>query len=262
MDGAQIVLLRKQGDPALRISSKTVFRMTVSCLSSFLSFVLAVGWFSAGPHPTELSLLTSRAQAQAGLTPAFALRRVLPPGLRDALLPVPSHVRRAPTEDLALGTLPTASRVIYGHADSRWLRLMEDGEQIPTDLLWPVKDGWFVRGYGSGEEGYHLAVDIMAPFGTPVQAAERGVVAYSGNGVRGYGNMVLLVHPGGWITMYAHNQNNFVQAGQIVERGDFIAAVGSSGISRGPHVHFEFAYHGKNCDPTPLFRPAARHPFG
>jgi murein DD-endopeptidase MepM/ murein hydrolase activator NlpD len=119
-----------------------------------------------------------------------------------------------------------------------------------------------VRGYGSGEGGYHLAMDIMGEIGWNVRAAAPGIVGYSGDQIKGYGNVVMVIHPGGWVTMYAHNSVNFVVAGEKVPRGGILAEVGSTGISRGPHVHFELIHGGKNCDPAPLFRPGVRHRDG
>ncbi|MEZ4338287.1 MAG: M23 family metallopeptidase, partial [Sandaracinaceae bacterium] len=116
--------------------------------------------------------------------------------------------------------------------------------------------------FGSGAGAYHLAVDIMGRIGWNVRAAASGIVAYSGDGVPGYGNMVLVVHPGGWVTMYAHNSANSVVAGETVPQGGILAEVGSTGISRGPHVHFELMHDGQNCDPAPLFRPGVRHRDG
>lgn len=133
---------------------------------------------------------------------------------------------------------------------------------MPGHLRWPVTNGWFVRGFGSGEGGYHLAVDIMGRIGWNVRAAAPGIVGYAGNEVPGFGNIVLLIHPGGWVTLYAHNSANSVVAGQMVPRGGIIGEVGSTGISRGPHVHFELIYDGKNCDPAVLFRPGIRHRDG
>src|SRR5690606_20255741 len=92
--------------------------------------------------------------------------------------------------------------------------------------------------------------------------AAPGIVGYAGNEVPGFGNIVLLIHPGGWVTMYAHNSANAVVAGEVVPRGGIIGEVGSTGISRGPHVHFEFIYDGKNCDPAVLFTPGIRHRDG
>ena len=62
-------------------------------------------------------------------------------------------------------------------------------------LRWPVPRGWFVRGYGSGEGGYHRAVDVAGEIGSDVVAAAGGIVGYAGDQVRGYGNLILIVHP-------------------------------------------------------------------
>jgi murein DD-endopeptidase MepM/ murein hydrolase activator NlpD len=164
---------------------------------------------------------------------------------------------------LGLGTRAAASKLLVGRPEARWVRAAGGhAERLPGTLRWPVARGRFVRGYGSGEGGYHLAVDIAGNIGWNVRAAAPGIVGYSGNEVTGYGNMVLLVHPGGWVTMYAHNSTNFVAAGERVPRGGILAEVGSTGISRGPHVHFELMHGGKNCDPAHLFRPGIRHGGG
>ena len=166
--------------------------------------------------------------------------------------------------NLGLGTRQVASSLLHGHVDARWIRAASrrGGRRMPGSLRWPVANGWFVRGFGSGEGGYHLAVDIMGHIGWNVRAAAAGIVAYSGDEVPGYGNLVLMVHPGGWVTMYAHNSANSVVAGQSVPSGGIVGEVGSTGISRGPHVHFEFIYDGQNCDPAALFRPGIRHRDG
>jgi murein DD-endopeptidase MepM/ murein hydrolase activator NlpD len=129
-------------------------------------------------------------------------------------------------------------------------------------LRFPVAHGWFVRGFGSGKGGYHQAMDIGGEVGWNVRAAAPGLVGYAGDGVSGYGNLVLVIHPGGWVTTYGHNSKNLVVAGQKVERGAALAELGSTGRSKGPHVHFELLWNGMNCDPGPLFRPAARHKSG
>ncbi len=162
---------------------------------------------------------------------------------------------------LGLGTRKAAGELLRGRVKASWQRAA-GGHRMVGTLKWPVTNGWYVRGYGSGEGGYHLATDIMGEIGWNVRAAAPGIVGYSGDDVRGYGNMVIVVHPGGWVTMYAHNSVNFVVAGEKVDRGDVLAEVGSTGISRGPHVHFEFMHAGKNCDPAMLFRPGVRHRNG
>lgn len=162
-------------------------------------------------------------------------------------------------KQLGLGTRQAASRLLGGVAEPAWLRALEAGSRRDGTLLWPVREGWYVRGWGSGEGAYHLAVDIMGAEGSPVHAAADGLVGYAGDEVSGYGNLLLVLHRDGLVTVYAHNRQNLVSAGERVKRGQLIAELGNTGISRGPHVHFEFLHAGKNCDPAPLFRPGVRH---
>ncbi|MGE0788626.1 MAG: LysM peptidoglycan-binding domain-containing protein [Sandaracinaceae bacterium] len=170
-------------------------------------------------------------------------------------------MRRA--RSLGLGTRQTATNLLRGRVEPRWIRAAGgNANRLPGYLRWPVTGGWFVRGYGSGEGGYHLATDIMGRIGWNVRAAAPGIVGYSGDEVPGYGNLVMLIHPGGWVTMYAHNSANSVVAGERVPRGGILAEVGSTGISRGPHVHFELMFDNENCDPSTLFRPGIRHRDG
>ena len=119
----------------------------------------------------------------------------------------------------------------------------------------PVPGGQFIRGWGSGAGGYHLAMDIRGRTGQTIRACERGIVAYAGDEVSGYGNFVMVVHPNGWVTAYAHNRTNLVVAGQTVTRGERLAQLGNTGLSHGPHLHFMLIHNGEHCDPAPLFRP-------
>jgi murein DD-endopeptidase MepM/ murein hydrolase activator NlpD len=173
-----------------------------------------------------------------------------------------SAAARARAERLGLGTLRAAGRLLAGKPEESWVRAAGGGNSLPGTLRFPVAKGWFVRGFGSGEGGYHQAMDIGGEVGWNVRAAAPGLVAYSDDGVDGYGNLVLIVHPGGWVTSYAHNQKNSVVAGQKVSQGDVIAELGSTGRSKGPHVHFELLHDGENCDPAPLLRPFVRHKNG
>lgn len=165
-------------------------------------------------------------------------------------------------KQLGLGTRSVAGRLLAGQVEPEWLNAASEGWHVPKTLMWPVAEGWYVRGYGSGEAGYHLAVDIMGERGTAIRAAAPGIVAYSNNNVRGYGNMVILIHPGGWVTTYAHNSSNLVSVGERVGAGRTLALLGNTGISRGPHLHFEFIFNGRMCNPVPLFRPGVRHRYG
>ncbi|MEM9074841.1 MAG: M23 family metallopeptidase, partial [Myxococcota bacterium] len=130
------------------------------------------------------------------------------------------------------------------------------GETREGTLLLPIDTAYYMRGWGSGPGGYHLAVDIGSPPGTPIRASERGIVAYVGTGIRGYGRFVMIVHPSGLVTAYAHNRETLVVAGELVARGQIVSLLGNTGLSRGPHLHFMLLHEGEHCDPLPLLRPA------
>ncbi|MEZ4339446.1 MAG: LysM peptidoglycan-binding domain-containing M23 family metallopeptidase [Sandaracinaceae bacterium] len=164
--------------------------------------------------------------------------------------------------ELGLGPGHVGQRLLRESPDPRWVEAAGAVDELEGTLLLPVEDGRYLRGWGSGEGGYHLAVDVGAPEGTTVRASERGIVAYAGHEIRGYGNIVLIVHATGWVTAYAHNRVNLVVPGQIVERGEAIAEVGQTGFARGPHCHYILVYEGEHCDPVPLFTPRITRPTG
>lgn len=170
-------------------------------------------------------------------------------------VPVPRGASRARAEQLGLGTRDCASRLLHQPVPEEWSAAARG--RSPSRLLWPVDDGDWVRGFGyvrtTRPDLIHRGVDIHASVGTVVRAAADGIVAYSDNGVRGYGNLVMIVHANGWVTLYAHNSRTTVQPGYRVRRGERIALVGQTGIARGPHVHFELWEDGRARDPAPLF---------
>jgi len=114
-------------------------------------------------------------------------------------------------------------------------------------FAWPVR-GDVGSGFGGRSRGTHDGIDIGAPKGTPVCAAEAGKVVYADE-ADAYGRVVVVRHLGGWSTLYAHNRKNRVREGQLVERGDVIGEVGTSGNASGPHVHFEIRRGPTSLDP-------------
>jgi lipoprotein NlpD len=110
-----------------------------------------------------------------------------------------------------------------------------------TPLRWPLATPRIVVAspFGTREGRPHEGIDLPAPIGTPVFAAADGRVVYAGNGIRGYGNMIVVRHTGDLLTVYAHNSVLLVAQGQPVRAGDRIARVGQSGRATGPHLHFE-----------------------
>jgi murein DD-endopeptidase MepM/ murein hydrolase activator NlpD len=117
-------------------------------------------------------------------------------------------------------------------------------------LRWPVR-GRVVQGFGARADGSHNdGIDIAVPAGVDVLAAEDGVVAYAGNEVKTYGNLVLIRHDNGWVTAYAYNERLLVQRGDRVKRGQAVAKAGKTGAADQPQVHFEVRVGSKPVDPT------------
>lgn len=115
---------------------------------------------------------------------------------------------------------------------------------------WPVQ-GRILSSFGPKANGLHNdGVNIAAEVGAPVKAAQSGVVAYSGNELKGYGNLLLIRHDNGWMTAYAHNSKLLVQRGDTVVRGQTIAQAGNSGSVVTPQVHFEIRKGAKAIDPN------------
>jgi len=105
-------------------------------------------------------------------------------------------------------------------------------------FVWPVQGGVVSSDFGPRGATHHDGIDISCPVGTPVHAARAGRVLYS-DGLRGYGNLIIMEHGDGYATVYAHNQANRVRAGDVVHQGDVIASVGESGKTSGANLHFE-----------------------
>ncbi len=121
-------------------------------------------------------------------------------------------------------------------------------------FMWPIR-GRLISGYGAKSKGLRNdGINIAAPRGTAVKAADNGVVAYAGNELRGFGNLLLVKHANGWVTAYAHNDTLMVKRGQKVAKGQVIAKVGSTGRVRTPQLHFELRKGKRTVDPKRYLR--------
>jgi murein DD-endopeptidase MepM/ murein hydrolase activator NlpD len=151
--------------------------------------------------------------------------------------------------------------------------------QIPTSaghstkyrFIWPepqaqISQGfgpstfWFEPAYGQYPH-FHTGIDLVEPFGSPVYAADDGVVALVGSSSSGYGNYVVIAHTGGLDTLYGHLSTALVTVGQAVTQGQPVGLEGSSGNSTGAHVHFELRINQTPVDPRPYLPPGPPSAF-
>jgi murein DD-endopeptidase MepM/ murein hydrolase activator NlpD len=135
--------------------------------------------------------------------------------------------------------------------DAKVIQQAEDEDAVAPDatgigkMRWPVR-GRVISSFGAGKDG----VDIAVPTGTPVKAAENGVVIYAGDGLKEFGNTVLVRHENGLVTVYGHASSIEVQRGQKVKRGQEIALSGMSGTTDSPKLHFEVRKNSAPVDPS------------
>jgi murein DD-endopeptidase MepM/ murein hydrolase activator NlpD len=126
---------------------------------------------------------------------------------------------------------------------------------LPT-FRWPVR-GKVITSYGAKTNGKaNDGINLAVPEGTPVKAAEDGVVAYSGNELKGYGNLVLVRHSNGYVTAYAHASELLVRRGDTIKRGQIIAKSGQSGEVGSPQLHFEIRKGSSPVDPLQFLNGA------
>jgi murein DD-endopeptidase MepM/ murein hydrolase activator NlpD len=126
---------------------------------------------------------------------------------------------------------------------------------LPT-FRWPVR-GKVITSYGAKTNGKaNDGINLAVPEGTPVKAAEDGVVAYSGNELKGYGNLVLVRHSNGYVTAYAHASELLVKRGDTIKRGQIIAKSGQSGEVGSPQLHFEIRKGSNPVDPLQFLNGA------
>ena len=116
-------------------------------------------------------------------------------------------------------------------------------------MRWPVR-GRVISQYGGGNGKSGDGIDISVPEGTPVKAAENGVVIYAGDGLKEFGNTVLVRHENGLVTVYGHASELKVARGEKVKRGQEIAVSGMSGTTDAPKLHFEVRKNSAPVDPS------------
>ena len=169
-----------------------------------------------------------------------------------ARLTVPSKVAAAapatPLGGVAAAPAVTAIPAAGTKVEAASVKSSEATGALPT-FRWPVR-GKVIAGYGAKTNGKsNDGINLAVPEGTPVKAAEDGVVAYSGNELKGYGNLILVRHSNGYVTAYAHASELLVKRGDIIKRGQVIAKSGQSGEVGSPQLHFEIRKGSQPVDP-------------
>jgi murein DD-endopeptidase MepM/ murein hydrolase activator NlpD len=129
------------------------------------------------------------------------------------------------------------------------MKKAEPVEAVPS-FRWPVH-GRVISGFGPRLNGIQNdGINVAVPEGTPIRAAEEGVVAYAGNELKGYGNLVLIRHPNGYVSAYANASELLVKRGDKISRGQVVAHAGQTGNVTSPQLHFEIRKGSTPVDPT------------
>ena len=135
------------------------------------------------------------------------------------------------------------------HATDTVVKTAEPNGAMPA-FRWPVR-GRVIAGFGTKSNGTpNDGINLAVPEGTPVKAADDGVVAYAGNELKGYGNLVLIRHSNGYVSAYAHASELMVKRGDTIKRGQVIAHAGQTGNVTSPQLHFEIRKGSTPVDPT------------
>ncbi len=163
--------------------------------------------------------------------------------------------------ELGLGTHRAAAELIRTAPRPEWLAAVTSlNLEERRKLVWPIDGARYGRGVEfRGRRITHRGVDFTAEVGTPIRAVSDALVGYADNTIRGYGNLLVLLHASGEVSAYAHLSAVHVFPGQVVRAGQHVALSGNTGISRGPHLHMEWREDGEIADPMPRF-PSSRLP--
>jgi len=213
-------------------------------------------------HVPQQSIITDNQLGAAGTLKAG--QRITVPGCKKGGS-LRAETGPGPAVEIESGLL--LARVGPNRIPTRlFVAVPEFGAQA-IEFAWPV-EGMLASGFGKRRMGWHAGIDIKADMGTPVLAAAAGTVSFSGWSAS-YGRLVKIQHPNGFVTVYAHNNENLVQIGDEVEAGKMIATVGRSGKASDYHLHFEIRREAMAFNPmfllegrdhTPVFASTPTEP--
>ncbi len=201
--------------------------------------------------PPDTMVRVGERLAIPGVQPAQAQANLAPPRTQ-APAAAPAAPARGP--DYASAESPHSARVASPEPapateQTSTLKTAEPAGGLPN-FRWPAR-GRVIAGFGPSPNGLQNdGINVAVPEGTPIKAAEDGVVAYAGNELKGYGNLVLVRHSNGFVTAYAHASEILVKRGETVKRGQVIAKSGQTGNVTSPQLHFEIRKGSTPVDPS------------
>ena len=259
--------------PAMAPAAKPVAVMAAPASSHFVNRGDTLASIARKNHISSAELARAN-----GLDPAAKLKlgtKLTVPGAKTAAVATPpvaaapvaaaqpaAAVATVPATKVAAAAMPQqsvrmaqATTNVEEKAVETPVKAAEATGALPT-FRWPVR-GKVITSYGAKTNGKsNDGINLAVPEGTPVKAAEDGVVAYSGNELKGYGNLVLVRHSNGYVTAYAHASELLVKRGDTIKRGQVIAKSGQSGEVASPQLHFEIRKGSSPVDPLQFLNGA------
>jgi murein DD-endopeptidase MepM/ murein hydrolase activator NlpD len=210
-------------------------------------------------HGVTLTALARANQIHASKKLSVGERITIPAGghvvaaARPEAAPKPALPHTVPAEKVTkVASVPVQNARIAKeepHTTATVVKAAEPNGAMPS-FRWPVR-GRVIAGFGSKPNGtQNDGINLAVPEGTPIKAADDGVVAYAGNELKGYGNLVLIRHANGFVSAYANASEILVKRGDAIKRGQVIAHAGQTGNVTSPQLHFEIRKGSTPVDPT------------
>ena len=200
---------------------------------------------TSSPQPVKTVMINSKPQVvtlpppQPKATPAVVTTK-------PVTAPTPAPTKKTPSYQTAKLDIPPVP--------TRQYTTKAPPKRSGKSFAWPVK-GQVISGFGKKETGFHNdGVNIAVKAGTPIRAAENGVVSYVGNEMRSFGNLILVSHADGYVTAYGHTERATVAKGDAVKKGEVIAYAGSSGSVTRSQLHFEIRKKGRAINPVAMLQ--------
>ncbi|MDF2367300.1 LysM peptidoglycan-binding domain-containing M23 family metallopeptidase [Sneathiella sp.] len=197
---------------------------------------------STSAQPVKTVLINSKPQVVALPPPPQATPAVITTKAAPKAAPAPAKVEPSyQTAKLDIPPVPT-----------RKFTTKAPPKRSGKSFGWPV-EGQIISGFGKKKTGFHNdGLNIAVKEGTPIRAAENGVVSYVGNEMRSFGNLILVSHADGYVTAYGHTERAAVAKGDAVKKGEVIAYAGSSGSVTRSQLHFEIRKKGRAINPVAM----------